>query len=206
MASKNKRARTFSSRSTDAVFQRGSLWPNQQREPSKVGKDLQAHPVQLSSHQHFPTKQTVSLSTTSTQRLSYCSCSQRAQVHGFPPAFLSGTKEFEHRFQDSKRNQQLWSVAGSVFMSPLQLRYPQGFTWIAWGCHQIFNSTQTSDRVSDLSYQREMPLPSQSPLIHIIAFSHTHTHTHTHTHSPKLYTLRCEQPFSRMKHEEGQIP
>ena len=168
MASKNKRARTFSSRSTDAVFQRGSLWPNQQREPSKV---------QLSSHQHFPTKQTVSLSTTSTQRLSYCSCSQRAQVHGFPPAFLSGTKEFEHRFQDSKRNQQLWSVSGSVFMSPLQLRYPQGFTWIAWGCHQIFNSTQTSDRVSDLSYQREMPLPSQSPLIHIIAFSHTHTHT-----------------------------
>ncbi|SGA33631.1 Uncharacterised protein [Chlamydia abortus] len=50
LASRNKRARTFSSRSADAVFQRGSLWPSKQRESSEVGKDLQAHPVRLSTH------------------------------------------------------------------------------------------------------------------------------------------------------------
>ena len=47
---KNKRARTFSSPSAGAVFQRGSLWPKKQRESSKAGKDLQARPVQLSTH------------------------------------------------------------------------------------------------------------------------------------------------------------
>ena len=50
LASRNKRARTFSSRSADAVFRRGSLWPSKQRESSEVGKDLQAHPVRLSTH------------------------------------------------------------------------------------------------------------------------------------------------------------
>ena len=50
LASRNKRARTFSSRSADAVFQRGSLWPSKQRESSEVAKDLQAHPVRLSTH------------------------------------------------------------------------------------------------------------------------------------------------------------
>ena len=50
LASRNKRARTFSSRSADAVFQRGSLWPSKQRESSEVGKDLQARPVRLSTH------------------------------------------------------------------------------------------------------------------------------------------------------------
>ena len=47
---KNKRARTFSSPSAGAVFQRGSLWPKKQRESSKAGKDLQARPVRLSTH------------------------------------------------------------------------------------------------------------------------------------------------------------
>ena len=74
---KNKRARTFSSRSADAVFQRGSLWPSKQRESSEVGKDLQAHPVRLSTHHRAePISTSVSISVSVSVSVSKKGCKE----------------------------------------------------------------------------------------------------------------------------------